>query len=68
VNVLDALAGYPWPGNVRELQNVIERAVILMPATVLRLSTAEWQQRCAMTEAPSAARRWQRSTGCTTLI
>jgi DNA-binding NtrC family response regulator len=33
-DVLDALAGYPWPGNVRELQSVIERAVILTPATV----------------------------------
>jgi formate hydrogenlyase transcriptional activator len=33
-DVLDALAGYPWPGNVQELQNVIERAVILTPATV----------------------------------
>lgn len=29
--VLDALARYPWPGNVRELENVMERAVILMP-------------------------------------
>lgn len=29
---LKALASYEWPGNVRELQNVIERAIILMPA------------------------------------
>ena len=28
---LDALARYAWPGNVRELENVMERAVILMP-------------------------------------
>ena len=41
---LDALAGYHWPGNVRELQNVIERAVILTPDTVLRLPPAEWQR------------------------
>jgi formate hydrogenlyase transcriptional activator len=42
--VLDALTGYRWPGNVRELQNVIERAVILTPDTVLRLPPAEWQR------------------------
>lgn len=28
---LDMLARYAWPGNVRELENVMERAVILMP-------------------------------------
>jgi PAS domain S-box-containing protein len=33
----DNLKGYPWPGNVRELKNVIERAVILSPRSVLRL-------------------------------
>ncbi|MBT8107514.1 MAG: sigma 54-interacting transcriptional regulator [Gammaproteobacteria bacterium] len=31
------LKAYDWPGNVRELKNVIERAVILSPGTVLRL-------------------------------
>jgi formate hydrogenlyase transcriptional activator len=48
---LDALASYPWPGNVRELQNVIERAVILTPDTVLRLPPAEWQRSRAATGA-----------------
>jgi formate hydrogenlyase transcriptional activator len=33
---MDDLLRYSWPGNVRELQNVIERAVILSPGTVLR--------------------------------
>ncbi|MCD6272249.1 MAG: sigma-54-dependent Fis family transcriptional regulator [Deltaproteobacteria bacterium] len=28
---MDMLLKYPWPGNVRELENVIERAVILLP-------------------------------------
>ena len=35
--VMAALKGYDWPGNIRELQNVIERAVLLSPGSVLRL-------------------------------
>jgi formate hydrogenlyase transcriptional activator len=35
---VDALICYRWPGNIRELENVIERAVILSPGRVLRLS------------------------------
>jgi len=38
---MDALVRYPWPGNVRELQNLIERAVILSPGSVLRVSLAD---------------------------
>jgi formate hydrogenlyase transcriptional activator len=34
---MDALTGYAWPGNVRELQNLIERAVILSPGSVLQV-------------------------------
>ncbi|PYX21599.1 MAG: hypothetical protein DMG82_17695 [Acidobacteria bacterium] len=34
---VDLLSRYSWPGNIRELQNVIERAVVLCPGTVLRL-------------------------------
>lgn len=30
---LDRLLNYPWPGNVRELENVIERMLVLGPAT-----------------------------------
>jgi NtrC-family two-component system response regulator AlgB len=29
------LEHYPWPGNVRELRNVMERALILWPSTLL---------------------------------
>jgi formate hydrogenlyase transcriptional activator len=36
-DTMDALTKYPWPGNIRELQNLIERAVLLSPATVLRV-------------------------------
>ena len=29
---------YPWPGNVRELENVIERAIILAPQALIKVS------------------------------
>jgi formate hydrogenlyase transcriptional activator len=51
---LEALTRYHWPGNVRELQNVIERAVILTPDTVLRLPPAEWQGRRAGPDTPAS--------------
>jgi formate hydrogenlyase transcriptional activator len=38
---LDALCRYDWPGNVRELANVIERAVILSPGSVLDFARAD---------------------------
>jgi len=34
---IDALTSYDWPGNVRELRNIIERAMILSPTSVLEL-------------------------------
>src|SRR3984885_3607886 len=41
VETLEALVRYRWPGNVRELQNLIERAVILSPQSVLRVPISE---------------------------
>ncbi len=38
---LERLARYPWPGNIRELRNVLERAVILCDAPVLRIEPGE---------------------------
>ena len=35
--VVAALKAHDWPGNIRELQNVIERAVLFSPGSVLRL-------------------------------
>jgi formate hydrogenlyase transcriptional activator len=35
--VMEALKRHHWPGNIRELQNVIERAVVLTPGSVLNL-------------------------------
>jgi DNA-binding NtrC family response regulator len=38
-NVLDGLHEYNWPGNVRELRNLVERAVILSDAELIRSGT-----------------------------
>ena len=49
--VMDVLRTYDWPGNIRELQNFIERAVVLSPGPVLRLTLTELPH---MTKRPSA--------------
>jgi formate hydrogenlyase transcriptional activator len=46
-DTMEALTQYPWPGNIRELENVIERAVILSPATVLRVPLQDLRTRIA---------------------
>jgi formate hydrogenlyase transcriptional activator len=38
---MNTLLKYPWPGNVRELQNVLERAVILTPGSILRITSED---------------------------
>jgi formate hydrogenlyase transcriptional activator len=42
---MEALICYRWPGNIRELENIIERAVILSPGAVLRLSPRDLKSR-----------------------
>jgi formate hydrogenlyase transcriptional activator len=42
---MNAMARYDWPGNIRELQNVIERAVILSPGPVLKVSLDDLRTR-----------------------
>jgi len=49
--MMEALVRYPWPGNVRELQNIIERAVILSPGSVLQVPLSDLQK--GPTESPS---------------
>jgi formate hydrogenlyase transcriptional activator len=34
---MEALVNHSWPGNIRELQNLIERAVLLSPSSVLQV-------------------------------
>jgi formate hydrogenlyase transcriptional activator len=42
---MEALIQYRWPGNIRELENVIERAVILSPGSVLRVPLGDLRSR-----------------------
>ena len=35
-SAIRALQEYIWPGNVRELKNVIERAAIIFPKTIIK--------------------------------
>jgi formate hydrogenlyase transcriptional activator len=50
--VMEVLKAHDWPGNIRELRNVIERAMVLAPDSVLRPALTELKQ---MTKQPSAA-------------
>jgi formate hydrogenlyase transcriptional activator len=45
LETMRALCEYDWPGNIRELQNLIERAVILSPAPVLRVPVRDLHHR-----------------------
>ena len=38
--VIDALMEYNWPGNIREVENLIERAMIISPGSIL--SAGDW--------------------------
>jgi formate hydrogenlyase transcriptional activator len=44
-DTMDALTDYRWPGNIRELENVVERAVILSPGSILRVPLRDLQTR-----------------------
>ena len=49
---MEVLKAHDWPGNIRELQNLIERAMVFSPESVLRLPVTDLKQ---MTKQPSAA-------------
>jgi formate hydrogenlyase transcriptional activator len=42
---MEAMIEYQWPGNIRELENVIERAVILSPQSVLLVPLTDLRSR-----------------------
>jgi formate hydrogenlyase transcriptional activator len=42
---MEALTQYQWPGNIRELENVIERAVILSPGSILHVPLRDLHSR-----------------------
>jgi formate hydrogenlyase transcriptional activator len=62
IEMMNILLRYPWPGNVRELQNVIERAVILSPGKVLRVSLDELEHSSQTTDAVSTRGKDNRTT------
>jgi DNA-binding NtrC family response regulator len=41
---MESLLEHQWDGNVRELQNVIERAVVLCPSDVIRVSDLQLER------------------------
>jgi DNA-binding NtrC family response regulator len=53
-----ALQTYPWPGNIRELRNVLERAVLLSPKSVLERPDLRF-------DAPSPAGAWPEDSNLT---
>ncbi len=51
---MNVLKCHDWPGNIRELQNVIERAVVLSPESVLRLPMLDLRQMTKQLSATAA--------------
>src|SRR5467141_2823174 len=48
-DTMQALVQYSWPGNIRELQNILERAVILSPGSVLQVPRTDLTPRAMET-------------------
>jgi transcriptional regulator with GAF, ATPase, and Fis domain len=53
--VMEVLKGHDWPGNIRELQNLVERAVVLSPGSMLRPALTELRH-FTKRESPTASR------------
>lgn len=55
-SMLEALSSFAWPGNIRELENVIERCVVISPATLLDVNLLPERVRSKLAAArPSVA-------------
>lgn len=52
-----ALVNYAWPGNVRELDNVMQRALILQPGSLIRAADLGLQSHTAYSAKPSLVER-----------
>jgi transcriptional regulator with GAF, ATPase, and Fis domain len=55
-STMERLVLYDWPGNVRELRNVLERAVILSPGSILHLDGMEDSRPRSSEPAPGGGR------------
>ncbi len=44
VETMERLMTHPWPGNVRELENVIQRAVVICPDTIIGPEYLLWDE------------------------
>ena len=53
--VVEVLKAHHWPGNIRELQNIIERAVVFSPESVLRLPLSDLKELTKQPAAPASA-------------
>ena len=53
---MDTLTSYDWPGNIRELRNIIERAMILSPGSVLKVDSG-FPRHTGYTHTPSQSRK-----------
>jgi two-component system response regulator FlrC len=54
------LQQHAWPGNVRELENVIQRAVILAPATSSTSMPCIWRSSVRWLRGWASGRKWPR--------
>jgi DNA-binding NtrC family response regulator len=60
-HAMKKLTGYAWPGNVRELRNVLERALLTLPANEIRSDDLilESRESAPPTESALPAEEWQ---------
>jgi DNA-binding NtrC family response regulator len=50
---LEALMQRPWPGNIRELQNLVRRAVVFCPGSIIQPEDLDFDRKTAPQPAPN---------------